>query len=276
MRKTLYYLFFLIFLFIITINVEASNRIKNIDMYIYLDEYGNANVTEIWDTYLDSGTEGYRSFSKIDNKSIIDFSVYDDKEIFYTYKNYWNTNLSFNDKAYKNGINYTNDGLELCWGISEYGDRKYTLNYKINNFVTKYTDTQGIYFNLLNLDQNVGNVNVTISSYNGLNINNSKIWGFGYDGDIIFSNNKIIMNSKYLSSSEYMVLLMRFEDNYFNTDNISKKSFDKVYKEAMKGIKKKKSAIYFINTLNPYVLIFLIIISFNRKKYYKDSLRYRN
>jgi len=173
MRKTLYYLFFLIFLFIITINVEASNRIKNIDMYIYLDEYGNANVTEIWDTYLDSGTEGYRSFSKIDNKSIIDFSVYDDKEIFYTYKNYWNTNLSFNDKAYKNGINYTNDGLELCWGISEYGDRKYTLNYKINNFVTKYTDTQGIYFNLLNLDQNVGNVNVTISSYEGAIKNDS-------------------------------------------------------------------------------------------------------
>lgn len=110
--------------------------------------------------------------------------------------------------------------LELCWGISNYGNRIYTLKYKIKGFVTKYIDKQDIYFNLLNLDQSLGNDTINISSYNGLNINNSKILGFGYKGDV---------------SYEYMVLLVRFEDDYFNTSNISNKSFDSVYEETMKG-----------------------------------------
>lgn len=32
-------------------------------------------------------------------------------------------------KNNKYGINYVSQGLELCWGISEYGNKTYTISY---------------------------------------------------------------------------------------------------------------------------------------------------
>lgn len=201
-------------------------------MDVYIDEFGNAIVNEVWDTYLDSGTEGYRGFSKLGNITISDFKVQDELGNVFDYQNNWNSNLSFSNKAYKNGINYLTDGLELCWGISEYGEKVYTLNYTFNNFVVNYTDTQGIYFNLLNINQNIDKVNINISSYNGINIDNSKIWGLGYDGTINFVDGKIVIDTDYLPSYKYVVLLVRFEDKYFNSGNYSNKSFDDIFDDA--------------------------------------------
>ena len=134
MKKAFYYLFFLCLLFSIGLRVDASNRIKSIDMDIYIDRNGNASVKEVWNTYLDSGTEGYKTISKMGNSYLNNFRVIDDTGRSYNYIGSWNTSLDFDSKSYKNGINYVSDGLELCWGISNYGDRTYTLSYNINNF----------------------------------------------------------------------------------------------------------------------------------------------
>lgn len=219
-------------MFSMCLRVDASNKINSINMDIYIDEFGNAKVNEVWDAYLDSGTEGYRGFSNLENITISDFKVQDELGNMFSYQDNWNTSLDFSDKAYKNGINYTSDGLELCWGISEYGGKVYTLDYMINNLVVNYTDTQGIYFNLLNINQDVDKVSISISSYNGLSIDNSKIWGLGYDGTINFIDGKVVIDTSYLPSNKYVVLLVRFEDKYFNSSNYSDKSFDDVYDEA--------------------------------------------
>ena len=142
-------------------------------------------------------------------------------------------------KSYKSGINIIYDGVELCWGISRYGDRTYTLYYDISNFVTQYTDTQGIYFNMLDLDQEVGNVTIKIYSDILFSLDNSRIWSFGNKGSISFNNNgAILMKSDgRLKDNQYMTLLVRFEENIFNLNNASSKSFDLIYDEAMKEFK---------------------------------------
>lgn len=118
-------------MFSMCLRVDASNKINSINMDVYIDEFGNAKVNEVWDTYLDSGTEGYRGFSNLENITISDFKVQDELGNVFDYQNNWNSNLSFSNKAYKNGINYLTNGLELCWGISEYGEKVYTLNYTL-------------------------------------------------------------------------------------------------------------------------------------------------
>jgi len=118
MKKFIGYLSVFLFILFIGINVKA-NSINSIKMDIYIDSYGNAHVKEVWDSYLDEGTEGYRSYTKLDGASISNFSVSDNTTNYQTLS-HWNTSASFNNKAYKAGINYINDGVELCFGISRF------------------------------------------------------------------------------------------------------------------------------------------------------------
>ena len=232
MKRVCYFLLFVGIMFISLFEVDASNRINGINMNIYIDNNGNANIEEVWDTYLDSGTEGYRSFSDLGNSSINSFSVFDDSGKLYNYQGSWDTSLSFDAKTYKNGINYTYDGLELCWGISDYGNRVYTLKYNITNFVNQYTDKQGIYFSLLDIDQNVEKVNIKISSYMPLTVDVVKIWGLGYTGEIVFQDGSVVITDDNFNSYDRIVFLARFENNYFTISNNIDKSFDNIYDEA--------------------------------------------
>lgn len=253
---------FILFCFLGVIGVKA-NSIEKIDMDVFLDEFGNALVTEIWDANLTSGTEGYRSFSRLEDKAITNFSVSDEKGNIYTILPSWNTSASFNEKSLKGGIHYIQDGLELCWGISEYGHRKYTLKYEISHLVTQYTDTQGIYFNFLNLDQAVGDVKITIRSNVPFSLSNSRIWAFGNKGSINFSEGNIVLTSNgKLKKTQYMVGLVRFESNLFNINSTSSKSFDDVYNSAFSDVKENSSSwkefllifIYCLVLLVPFII----------------------
>lgn len=168
----------LTFFNIINTKKVQANSIEDINMNVYIDSNGNANVTETWKASLYSGTEGYRAYTKLENSTISNFSVTDENGKSYEILPSWNTSGTLETKAYKCGIHYINDGLELCWGISEYGNRTYTLKYTISNFVTQYNDTQGIYFNFLNLKQDIGNAKVTIYSDTPFSLDNARIWAF--------------------------------------------------------------------------------------------------
>lgn len=249
----------------------SANTINSIEMDVYIDLNGNAQITEIWNTYLNEGTEGYRPYTKLGNSTISNFSVTDETGIIYENLSNWNTSASFYEKAYKSGINHIPNGLELCWGISEYGNKTYTLKYKINNFVTQYTDTQGIYFNFLNLKQYIGNAKITIHSDYSFSLDNARIWAFGNKGTINFENGNIVLNSnRSLNEEQYMTVLVRFEKNLFDTSNISPMSFDDAYDSAMKEIIKWHNIIIvFIAII--IAIVILIIVKMKIKNYNKKN-----
>ena len=128
---------FILLLFVFSGKVNAANRIEKIEMDVYINSKGTAEVTEKWEVTLTKGTEGYKPYSNLENSEIINFSVTDDTGNKYTSLSKWNTNGSFGEKAYKCGINKTNKVIELCWGISQYGSRTYTLKYEITNFINQ-------------------------------------------------------------------------------------------------------------------------------------------
>lgn len=238
MKKTLLGLIFFCSLFFCIPAVRA-NTINKIDMDIYIDSNGNAKITEVWDAYLVEGTEGYRSYTNLGDSSISNFSVSDDSGKVYDVLSYWDTDDSFDNKAYKGGMTYVNDKVELCWGISNYGNRTYILKYDINHFVTQYTDTQGIYFNLLNLEQPVGSAKITIHSDIPFSLENAKIWGFGYKGFNVFEDGSIVLDSNgLLAQNQYMVSLIRFESNLFHVIKPVDHTFDSVYISAFNDVNK--------------------------------------
>ncbi|MFA6752807.1 MAG: hypothetical protein WCR93_00850, partial [Bacilli bacterium] len=111
--KKLFLTIFLVFSFIINVDADSINSIK---MDIYIDNEGNANITETWDVNISKGTEGYKPYYNLGNSDIKDFTVTDDKNNLYKFVSNWNVNGSFSNKSYKNGFNYINNGIELCWG----------------------------------------------------------------------------------------------------------------------------------------------------------------
>lgn len=278
--KNLIILFFfsIVIVFVLSTKVDASNSISKITMDVYINSNGNAEVTEIWNANLNQGTEGYKPYSNLGNSKITNFTVSDDTGKNYTSLSSWNTNGSLSEKAYKCGINKTLNGVELCWGISDYGFRTYTLKYIITDFVNQYEDSQGVYFSLMpkEMEQTPSSVVITIYSDTPFTKNNSQIWAFGYKrGSIDFSGGKIIMNSnRTLSSSSYMTALIKIDDGTFNTSNKVSKTFNEIYEDAMSDVdeseKKSTSSSFSIFTLliflfssiifNPIVWIILIFI----------------
>ena len=244
---------FLFSLLILTGNVEA-NSFNSINMDIYIDKNGNAHVTEIWDYTADSGTENYHSYKNIGNSEFTNFTVKEGNTI-YTTIPFWNVNSSFNDKAYKCGINYLSDGVELCFGISSYGRHTYSLSYTITNFVSNLTDSQMAYWELVPS----GSVkkDVYIKIYSDFDYSNDlPVWGYGnYGGTCYVYDGYIEMQPDgKLDSDEYMTILIKFPLDTFNTSNTLDEDFDYYYNMA-----EENATNYSDNSPDTMVIIIAIL-----------------
>lgn len=271
MKKVIKIISLISILFLFPLVVKA-NTINKIDMDIYVDKNGTAHVTETWSANLTQGTEGYKPYYNLGNANITNFRVSENGNN-YEFVNNWNTNDSFNNKAYKNGINYISDGIELCWGISEYGYHNYTLTYEIEGFVASLTDADMIYWTLIpyELSSKPNDVHVKIYSDDYFS-QELDVWGYGnYGGTAYVYDGYIEMNSEgTLNSNEYMTILVKFDKGTFNTYNTINKDFNYYYEMAEEGsthYKNKNSSsintfIGFLSAILQLLLYGTIIFAF--------------
>ena len=238
--------------FILALSIKATvnaNSISSINMDIFVDNDGNAEVTEVWTCNTNKGTESYHPYYNLGNSKITNLRVSDQTRN-YTTLNSWDTDESFNEKAYKSGINKINNGVELCWGISKYGSNVYTVKYNISNFVSQLTDSQMMYWTLIPYDFSVsiGSVKIKIHA-NKPFADTIDVWGYGKYGALCYvSNGAIYMDTegKALGQSEYMTFLAKFPNETFNTTNVLKYNFNYYYEMAQDGSKpynQKKESI---------------------------------
>ena len=231
-------------IFGLTKSVKA-NSINKISMDIYVNSNGDATISEVWDCNATQGTEIYHPYYNLGNSTIKNLSVSENNT---TYQNLssWSTSSSLENKAYKCGINKVSNGVELCWGISEYGSHTYTVKYNITDFVANLTDSQMIYWTLIPKDfsNSIGSVYIKIHS--NFNIEDSvDVWGYGnYGGTAYVYDGYIEMQSDgRLDTNEYMTILVKFPQGTFNSSNSLKHDFEYYFNMAEKGAKKyaKKS-----------------------------------
>lgn len=225
----------LIILLVFSCNVSA-NSVSSISMNIYVDNNGDAHVTEIWNANLNSGTEGYKPYYNLGDSEIKDFKVIMD-DVSFTPVTSWNVNANFNSKAYKNGIHKISDGVELCFGISKYGKHNYVMTYTITNFVHKLEDSEMIYFSLMPHDFSNEPDNVYIKIYSDFKYEDTlDVWGYGYEGYAYVYEGYIEMSTqKGLDSDEYMVVLVKFPLGTFNNLSTINKDFNYYYDMAEEG-----------------------------------------
>ena len=231
-------------IFGLTKSVKA-NSINKISMDIYVNSNGDATISEIWDCNATQGTEIYHPYYNLGNSTIKNLSVSENNTTYQTLSS-WSTSSSLENKAYKCGINKVSNGVELCWGISEYGSHTYTVKYNITDFVANLTDSQMIYWTLIPKDfsNTIGSVYIKIHS--NFDIEDSvDVWGYGnYGGTAYVYDGYIEMQSAgRLDSNEYMTILVKFPQGTFSTSNSLKHDFEYYFNMAENGAKKyaKKS-----------------------------------
>ena len=64
----------------------------------------------------------------------------------YSFIDSWDIDASLSEKAYKNGFNYVDNGIEICFGKSSLGTHKYISKYTITNFVRRLNDSDMLYW----------------------------------------------------------------------------------------------------------------------------------
>jgi len=252
------------------LSVDASNKIHSIDIDIYLNQDGSVNITETWDVDGDDGTEWYKVMNNLGESKLSNFKVsMDGRDL--QYKN-WNVNESLSEKSGYYGIEYTGDGLELCFGKYDYDRHTFVLNYDLSNFVFNTSDSQVIYFNLIDKlsDVDFDSFSVTVSSYYTFP-DSLDVWGYGYEGYAYVSDGKIEMSNKDNNmNNDYVVLLAKFPLGTFtNTSYVvdDYDNFDDVLNKAEKGTFWNSSLIQILKFLGyvsfwVFVYVFCIIYKF--------------
>lgn len=257
-------------------SIILANEIYNIDMNIYVDNNGTAHVTEEWTTNLIQGTEGYKPYYNLGESKISNFKVsINGKE--YTYNSDYDINASFNEKKYKNGFHYIDNGVELCFGITKYDKNTYTLSYDISNFVVNTSDNyQMIYWTLFPYDYNPSPERVYIKIYSDFKYADTlDVWGYGkYGAPTYVYDGYIEMDSEStVYSSEYMTILVKFPKNTFTLNTTVDKTFDEYLNMANEGSTayKVQKKSFFRELLNyipvlisasiPFAIVFIAIRS---------------
>ena len=253
-----------------------ANSISKIDMDIYVDKDGNATITETWDAYVSQGTEGYHPYFNIGNSSIEVLSASMDGEP-YTVDYYWDVDRGLSEKAYKAGIYKTGNEVDVCYGLTNYGDHKYEVKYRINKFVANLEDADMIYWTLLPHDFSVEPQNVYIKIYSDFRYEDTlDVWGYGkkgapcyvYDGYI-----EMTTDGKQLDSDEYLTILVKFPKDTFNKNNVIEGDFDHYLKMAEDGAQKYKQEkikdIFYIIigmlfSFGPWILITVLAAIFGK------------
>lgn len=227
---------FIIVTFLVSISaVSAKNNIYNIDIKVYLDEEGNADIEEIWNVKGSDGTEWYKVLNNMGNMELSNYKVYMDGNLL-NYKE-WDVDESLSEKKGYYGINKTYNRLELCFGKYDYNKHTFKLEYELSNFIFNTDDAQVIYYNFIDKLSNVNfdSFTLEISSFYEFP-DTLDVWGYGYKGYAYVSNGKIYMSNESDMDGNYAVLLAKFPLNTFNTTNKTKyDTFDEVYNMAEQG-----------------------------------------
>ena len=204
-----------IILMLLPVLVFAKNDIYSKNADIYINKDGSANVTETWDVKGQDGTEWYIPLTNLGQSEILNYSVSMDGKALISKS--WDINESISQKAGYYGINYVDNGLELCFGKTDYKRHTFVVKYTITNFVFTTSDADVIswrIFEYQNSSTNWENFTVNIKSFYSFP-DTLEVWGYGYKGYAYVKDGMIQMSNEGDMGTNYVVLQAKFPKGTF-------------------------------------------------------------
>ena len=228
----------ILMLFIFSGTAFAKNNVTEIDISVTIRDDGSAYIVQNWQGTFNEGTENFIPINTQDI-TITDFKVSDVNGA-YTFKEDWDVDLSFFEKAGKCGIVENYDGVELCFGISEYGENRYAIEYVVEDFIKSYEDYDGTNFMFINPGMSTfptdGHINILMHNGTELNEENAAIWGFGYEGYVEFTDGKVnAYTTSPLEGENSMIVMLRLNKGIISPETQVYESFESVKSTAFEG-----------------------------------------
>jgi len=190
MKRIKRFLIIAIFLFTIAIlggnNVKADSylHLNNLKFDVQINEDASINVTEYWDIEIEKTNTLYKTFitDNAKNIQITDVKVTDitEENKSFLQQDNWEYHVS-KGKYYGAKNEYNN--FEIGWGVgldNRSDSRKYKIEYKVNNIITKYNDYAELYWQAIGNDFEISADTVTgtiILPQNAESKENIKVWG---------------------------------------------------------------------------------------------------
>lgn len=224
--------------------VASAQQIRDIDITVELQQDGSAWITQRWDVRAPSSTdwtEWYVPIGNLGPMTVSDLSVSENGQAFESVGDHWNVDWSRKRKAGKCGIVRKRDGVELCWGLGEYGDHKWSARFKVTGLVQALDDADAFNFMFVNpgLAAAPQHVRVVISPAFDCpewTYDNTKVWAFGYYGDInVRSGNIVAESAEEFEYRSKLIALVRFDKGIFQPAVERGGAFDDMLQKALEG-----------------------------------------
>lgn len=217
----------------------AANQVHTMDIQAVIYEDGSMYITQSWEGSFDEGTESYIPMNTPAYLTISKLMVTDQNGSYETVPN-WDVDWSFEEKARKCGINNTGSGYEICFGISEYGQNRYAVEYKLDNAVGSYSDRDGANFRFVNDGMNTTptDVKVEIRLADGTPITDeiADVWGFGYNGQVGFLDGAILAYTESpIYPENHVTVLFSLDKGILSPSRQESGSFEEIKEIAFSG-----------------------------------------
>ncbi len=236
---------------------------------VYAD--GSADVSQIWNVNVVSGTEWYIPVGNLGKMTVEDLRVYENGREFISEGRSWDTHRSLDEKAGRCGIlEKGSDGVELCWGQGSYGDHEWLVTYHLTGLVQSLKDSDAFNYMFVNpgLVATPQYVNLIISNKTGgpaWTEENVHFWGFGFEGESWLEEDGIAFESD--GRVESMIALVQFDKGLLSPTVERDIKFEKMRKKAFKGSSYAKGSGIDFETLliilallaGAFLIIFLIV-----------------
>ncbi len=220
----------------------SAQRIRSLDVTVFIDVEGDAYIRQVWDVNVTSGTEWYIPIGNLGKMTVSGLEVSENGQTFIDEGTSWDTDRSLQQKAGRSGIvDKGSDGVELCWGQGSYGDHVWTAGFVVLGLVQSLKDCDAFNFMFVNPDlvAPVERATVTLMRLDGkpFDTEYARFWFFGTEGksEVRSDGTVFFETSGPMLSSDSIICMMRFDKGHFNPGIERNINFEKMQKKAFKG-----------------------------------------
>ncbi len=220
------------------LSVINAQSIRSVNTEVVLNYDGSAEVTQTWDVEVVSGTEWYIPVSNLGKMTLTDFSVSENGKEYINEGRNWDTDRSLSQKAGRCGIvDNGSSGVELCWGQGNYGRHVWVCKYHLTGLVQSLEDYDAFNYQFVNPGLIATPRSASIRFINNTGTedwtpDNTRVWGFGFEGEINVANGEII--ARLERRMESMITMVRFDKMMFEPAVSRNISFEDMQKKAFR------------------------------------------
>lgn len=226
---------------LLTVSAVAKSEVDSVFIDVVLADDGSARVTETWNIDVSGDiTEWYRVVDNLGDMDVRFLRVRDESGVPYiTEKGNWDVDRSRAQKAGRCGMVRKSDGYELCWGVGSSGPHTYVAEYDLFGLVKRHEDMDGFNYMFVARDQGSPPTFIQVKIYKpgqGFCTENTKIWAFGFAGEINLVDSAVVaVTTEPFRSESGLIALVGFEKGLFHPVLEESSTFEEVRERAFEG-----------------------------------------